>query len=37
MKKLAFLLIAVVLVLTGCNSIKVDRVETDTITNYNNK
>ncbi len=37
MKKLAFLLIAAVILATGCKSIKVDRVETDTVTDYSGK
>ena len=34
MKKLVFLVLAAVILATGCKSIKVDRVETDTVTDY---
>ena len=37
MKKVVFLVFAVALLTAGCNSIKVDRVETDTVTDYSGK
>ena len=37
MKKLVFLVLAAALLATGCKSIKVDRVETDTVTDYSGK